>query len=543
MNIRDAKQEIIHTVMAYTAKDRFGAYAIPQGRQRPLLLIGPPGIGKTAIMEQAAAECGVGFVSYTMTHHTRQSAIGLPFISQCQFDGHEYSVTEYTMSEIIASVYRCMKESGKKEGLLFLDEINCVSETLAPVMLQFLQNKTFGNQHLPEGWIVAAAGNPQEYNKSVREFDLATLDRLKYISVEADYEAWRPYALAAGIHGAILSYLDTHHDRFYVLQQTYAEKIFATARGWEDLSCILLRYEELKLPVTPDLIGQYLHCEELARDFSGYYHLYNSRQKAIPVIAMLNGNEPAADVCRKLLSGSSFDEKLMLLHLCLSALNGYLSEYEAEYSRLGEYQNALERLLRYQKQQSFPSLQQTIPSFIKKEEEILEIRREHGLSSEEEIRNMRAMLYELRELTYKYQAAHPDTFDSVSAIDICRDDSHMVDASASWRNDGGTASMYTSYENGTFPGDIREFLEHTGLTRKSALTSKAEQLLVMTDRCIALFLEADGPEFTLLLSALSENTVFTRFFRQHPSSLFASQKERLKFRSREDLLRQELTGM
>ena len=63
------------------------------------------------------------------------------------------------MSEIIASVYRKIEEGGRKEGILFIDEINCVSETLAPTMLQFLQCKTFGNQAVPEGWIIAAAGN------------------------------------------------------------------------------------------------------------------------------------------------------------------------------------------------------------------------------------------------------------------------------------------------------------------------------------------------------------------------------------------------
>ena len=44
--------------------------------------------------------------------------------------GKEYDVSEYTMSEIIASVYDTMEESGVREGILFLDEINCVSETL-----------------------------------------------------------------------------------------------------------------------------------------------------------------------------------------------------------------------------------------------------------------------------------------------------------------------------------------------------------------------------------------------------------------------------
>ena len=123
MNIKQAKQEIINTVQAYLTKDETGEYAIPVERQRPVLLIGPPGIGKTAIMEQVARECNINLVSYTITHHTRQSAIGLPFISKKNYDGNEMSVTEYTMSEIIASIYDQIEKSGIKEGILFLDEI------------------------------------------------------------------------------------------------------------------------------------------------------------------------------------------------------------------------------------------------------------------------------------------------------------------------------------------------------------------------------------------------------------------------------------
>ena len=139
-------------------------------------------------MEQAARECGIGLVAYTITHHTRQSAVGLPVIVKKNFQGKEYSVTEYTMSEIIASVYEKIEETGCKEGILFIDEINCVSETLAPAMLQFLQCKTFGNHEIPKGWVIVAAGNPPEYNKSVRDFDVVTLDRvcLLYTSDAAD---------------------------------------------------------------------------------------------------------------------------------------------------------------------------------------------------------------------------------------------------------------------------------------------------------------------------------------------------------------------
>ena len=215
MNIKRAKEEIKRSVRAYLAKDALGEYAIPAIRQRPILLMGPPGIGKTQILEQAARECGVALVSYTITHHTRQSAVGLPFIRQKHYGDRDVSVTEYTMSEIIASIYEKMEVTGLKEGILFIDEINCVSETLAPTMLQFLQCKTFGNQAVPAGWVIVAAGNPPEYNKSVRDFDIVTLDRVRRMDIEPDLPAWRDYARTVGIHGAILSYLELHPQNFY----------------------------------------------------------------------------------------------------------------------------------------------------------------------------------------------------------------------------------------------------------------------------------------------------------------------------------------
>ena len=132
MNIKDAKEEIRRTLRAYTAPE---GYRIPRVRQRPILLIGPPGIGKTAIVEQVAQRnVRRASSAYTMTHHTRQSAIGLALPQgKRPTEERHFSVTEYTMSEIIASVYQHMEDSGhKNRAFFFLDEINCVSETLHP---------------------------------------------------------------------------------------------------------------------------------------------------------------------------------------------------------------------------------------------------------------------------------------------------------------------------------------------------------------------------------------------------------------------------
>ena len=76
MNIKRAKIETKNDHRGVFTEGRFGEYTIPAIRQRPILLIGPPGIGKTQIMEQIARECEISLVAYTITHHTRQSAWG-----------------------------------------------------------------------------------------------------------------------------------------------------------------------------------------------------------------------------------------------------------------------------------------------------------------------------------------------------------------------------------------------------------------------------------------------------------------------------------
>lgn len=317
MNIKDAKEQIKNTIITYLTKDELGRYRIPPQKQRPVFLMGPPGIGKTAIMEQVASELNIGLLSYSMTHHTRQSALGLPVIKKKKFGDTEYDISEYTMSEIIGAVYDMMEQTGVKHGILFLDEINCVSETLSPVMLQFLQYKVFGRYEVPEGWVIVTAGNPPEYNHSVREFDIATWDRLKRIDVEPDFDAWKEFAYLSDTHSAIMSYLEIKKQNFYKIETTVDGKSFVTARGWDDLSQVMKLYEQHKLKIDERLISQYIQNKGIAEDFAAYYDLYNKYKSDYQIDTILEGK--ASDDIKQRAKNAKFDERYSLISLLLDA--------------------------------------------------------------------------------------------------------------------------------------------------------------------------------------------------------------------------------
>ena len=318
MDIKEASEQVKGAVRAYLSKDGRGLYRIPFRMQRPIIMMGPPGVGKTAVVRQVADELGVNFVSYSITHHTRQSALGLPFITTREYDGSARSVSEYTMSEIVAAVYEARERSGVAEGILFLDEVNCVSETLAPAMLQFLQYKTLGMHSLPEGWVIVTAGNPPEYNRSAREFDSAMLDRLMRIDVEPDLGAWREYALAHGVHPAVMTYLEARPENFYRMKTSARGPVIVTPRGWEDLSRMLQAYEAEGMEVHSSLPGRYLQDGDVALDFGAYYELFRKYEDDYKVIDILDGRADATIEERA--SGARFDDRVALVGLLLDAM-------------------------------------------------------------------------------------------------------------------------------------------------------------------------------------------------------------------------------
>lgn len=265
--IAEAKTSIRNGIKGYLAKQRNGEYVMKEVNRLPFYLEGEPGIGKTEIVKQIAEELGLGYVSFSLVHHTRNSLLGLPVIKELE-DGDKY--TSYTMSEIIAKVQEAVA-SGHKEGILLLDEFPCMSETIMPAMLAFLQTKNIGTHHLPEGWVMVLCGNPQEYNKASRIFDAAIVDRIRKLEVRFEPKVFLEYGAQIGIHDCILDYLEENPDKVYHYEKDREKMNLVTCRGWENLSYMLKAYEAMDITITAEDIKQYLKHEEIAVDFAQYY--------------------------------------------------------------------------------------------------------------------------------------------------------------------------------------------------------------------------------------------------------------------------------
>ena len=469
MDIQAAKEEIQNTLRAYLQKDARGAYCYPTVRQRPLLLMGPPGVGKTAIVEQAAREAGLPMVAYTMTHHTRQSAVGLPQICQREYCGKTFTVTEYTMSEIIGAVYAAMERSGKREGILFLDEINCVSETLAPTMLQFLQNKTFGNHALPQGWVIVAAGNPPEYNKSVREFDVVTLDRIRLISVEASVDSFRSYGITAGIHGAVLSYLGLKPEKFYHVSRDEDRLRYVTARGWEDLSRMLQSCESLDLPVDENLAGEFLNLEDTARDFTAFYRLYRKYGQDYGVPEILSGGLPQEEWAQRveLARQGDFTERFTLVNQVTDRLRHTARDYEEE--------DLLDTAL-HQALSIFLKGTDSLSDFASARRKALETKRQFGLTDEKTL---------IREAQV------------VRLLDI-------------WDQEARQGRLRTRQEQDPF---LKERFEARLSTRQEKIAAMQRELRLAIEFLTQCF--GDGQELTLLLTQITESGRLMAFIARH----------------------------
>ncbi len=191
---------------------------------RPVFIWGPPGIGKSALVQQFAESLGLDCVSLLGSQLAPEDIIGVPQI----VDG----LSRFCPPKMIAR---------KEPYCLFLDELNACSQEVQKAFYSLIHEHRVGEYVLPEGSIVIGAGNRAQDSAIVKPMSSALINRMLHVQLKVSHRDWLEWASANGIHPYVYEYISLRPDHLWT-EPPKTEEPFSTPRSWHMLSDALNEY-------------------------------------------------------------------------------------------------------------------------------------------------------------------------------------------------------------------------------------------------------------------------------------------------------------
>lgn len=238
---------------------------------RPIFIWGPPGIGKSAIVEQYAVRIGLPCVSLLGSQLAPEDLIGVPQI----VDGK----SRFCPPTMIAR---------DEPYVLFLDELNACTPEVQKAFYSLIHDRRIGEYYMPAGSVVIGAGNRKQDKALARPIASALVNRLIHVELEVNVEQWLEWGAQNGIHTSILKYIHARPDQL-LAPQAQDDMPFSTPRSWHMLSDALHSCAD---HVTPEVI-QVLASGCLSPQHAGQFSAF-ARNCLSPYSpeSILSGEEP-----------------------------------------------------------------------------------------------------------------------------------------------------------------------------------------------------------------------------------------------------------
>lgn len=203
-------------------------YADAALRRRATMLWGTRGVGKSSIVHQVAAHCGVPLIDLRLT------TIEPVDIRGAIYADDEQAKTVWFPPEFLPG-------PDQPEGLLFLDELTAADQRLQISAYSLILDRRVGHYELPDGWLVVAAGNAAFHGAVSHDMGTALADRMFHFNVQTVIGAFLDYAIANDLAPEVMAYLKVRPDKLDDTQSQLANDhlIGASPRGWEDVSNVI----------------------------------------------------------------------------------------------------------------------------------------------------------------------------------------------------------------------------------------------------------------------------------------------------------------
>jgi MoxR-like ATPase len=217
--------------------------AAAEGSHTPVMLWGPPGVGKSQIVAQIAARHGVQVIDIRLSQMEPSDLRGIPFRNGSHVDWAPPSM---------------LPDAGRHggSGVLFLDEITSAAPTVSAAAYQLILDRRLGDYRVPEGWAIFAAGNRQGDRGVTYAMPAPLANRFAHFSVDTHLDDWVHWAYGAGIDERLIAFLRFKPELLFDFDpaKTLAgEMAFPSPRSWEFAHRALQKFGE-----RPDLLSQAL---------------------------------------------------------------------------------------------------------------------------------------------------------------------------------------------------------------------------------------------------------------------------------------------
>ena len=240
----------------------------------PLMVWGPPGVGKSSIMRAVAESLGIGFIDVRLAQREPVDIRGLPVP---------------TDNGVVWQVSAEWPRDPKSRGIILFDEITAADRSLQVAAYEFILDRRLGNLYaVPDGWYICAAGNRVEDRAVAGTMSSALANRFMHVELQADVEDWIAWAVAQGLHPSVTGFIRYRPALLFHQEDENLERGWPTPRAWERVARMLLALDGRG----DDLVGKAVYG--LVGDSAG-----------VEFLAFHQMNESFTDVLRMMLDPSA----------------------------------------------------------------------------------------------------------------------------------------------------------------------------------------------------------------------------------------------